>query len=275
MPTQSSERLTRNQNNLILPRMDTIYIGYDWREHQAVRVLIDSIYRHASRPINVVTLNQNALRRAGLYRRTPALNSTCWGSEQTGDMRDAFDLKPFSTDFSYSRFLIPMLNQYEGYALFMDCDMYFRSDPCELFDTFGTSDGPALRCVQHNYVGGDGVKMYGCPQTSYARKNWSSFMLFNCAHSAHHNLTVDDVNTKDGSWLHRMQWLKDEDLGDLPEEWNWLDGHSPEDLEAKNVHFTTGGPWFETWKPKRPQDEYYAQEWIHLTEDQIYEACTS
>ena len=261
-----SQRLTINQNGLELPRMDTIYIGYDWREHQAVRILIDSIYRHASRPLNVVTLNQNALRRVGLFRRTPAINSTCWGPEQSSDMRDLFDGKPFSTDFSYSRFLIPMLNQYEGVALFMDCDMYFRSDPCELFDKFGStsSDAPALRCVQHQYTGEDGRKMYGCLQTSYARKNWSSFMLFNCAHPAHHNLTVDDVNTKDGNWLHRFQWLKDEEIGDLPEEWNWLDGHSPESLDAKNVHFTTGGPWFSTWVPKRPQDKVYSDEWLQL-----------
>src|SRR3989338_8939014 len=146
-------RLTVNQNGLMLPRMDTIYIGYDWREHQAVLTLINSIHQHASRPINVVTLNQNALRRIGLYRRAPALNSTCWGPHPSGDMRDLFDNKPFSTDFSYSRFLIPMLNQYEGFALFMDCDMYFRSDPCEIFDLYADPHGPALKCVQHNYVG--------------------------------------------------------------------------------------------------------------------------
>ena len=76
-----------------------------------------------------------------------------------------------------------------------------------------------------------------------------------------HNFTVDDVNTKSGRWLHNFQWLKDSEIGSMHEEWNWLDGHSPEDIEAKNVHFTTGGPWFKEWKCMRAKDGEYAAEW--------------
>ncbi|WP_145209036.1 hypothetical protein [Planctomycetes bacterium TBK1r] len=256
--------------------MDTIYIGYDPREHVAVRVLMESIERHASRPINVVTLNVMGLRRSGLYRRTPHVDSTCWGNPPSKDMVDAFDGRPFSTDFSFTRFLVPFLNQLEGFAVFMDCDMYFRKDPCLLFDEFAKQDGPAIHCVQHQYDGGGQErKMYGCLQTSYSRKNWSSFVLYNCGHPAHHMLTVDDVNTKPGRWLHNFQWLPDDEIGALPDQWNWLDGHSDESTDPANVHFTTGGPWFgeeaglgyDTWKPKREIDARYSQEWLELARE--------
>ena len=87
-------------------------------------------------------------------------------------------------------------------------------------------------------------------QEPYRRKNWSSLIMFNCAHDAHKSLTIDDVNTRMGRWLHGFEWLPDKeaDIGKIPEEWNWLDGHSDTKLEAKNVHFTTGGPWFENWQ---------------------------
>lgn len=266
-------RIVKNVNGQLLKRLDTIYIGHDPREHRAVEVLIDSIERHASRPINVVTLNALALRRVGLYRRTPHVDSTCWGRPPGKDMIDAFDGRPFSTDFSFTRFLIPALNQYEGFALFMDCDMYFRTDPCLLFDEYARLDGPAVWCVKHQYDGGGAErKMYGCVQQAYSRKNWSSFVMWNCGHEANFNLTVDDVNTKPGRWLHNFQWLPDEQIGSLPPAWNWLDGHSDESIQPYNVHFTTGGPWFtaeaglgyDTWKPKREIDAQYCREWLEL-----------
>lgn len=276
-------RKVLNQNGNLVSRLDTIYIGYDSREQLAVNVLIDSIERNASRPLNVVTINELSARRTGLYRRAPDVSSTSWSSEKPGDMMDAFDKKPFSTEFSFSRFLVPFLNQLEGFALFMDCDMYFRSDPCELFDSFADPGGPAVWCVKHGYDDGgstinddkfgygEGRKMYGCPQTKYSRKNWSSFVLWNCAHESNRNLTVDDVNTKSGSWLHKFSWLQDDEIGALPDKWNWLDGHSSEDIDPANVHFTTGGPWFgETgWKPLREIDEKYANEWVSLSNNLV------
>lgn len=179
--------------------------------------------------------------------------------------RDLFDRKHFSTDFSFSRFLVPFLNRLEGWALFMDCDMYFRSDPIELFEKYNDPD-VALYCVKHDYAPTEPIKMYGNPQTRYPKKNWSSFVLWNCAHKAHEFLTVDDVNTKSGTWLHNFMWVEEKDIGALPEAWNWLDGHTPENVDAKNVHFTRGGPWFRglAWEPLRDQDELYAQEWEAL-----------
>ena len=181
-------------------------------------------------------------------------------------MRDSVDKKPFSTQFSFNRFLIPFLNQHEGWALFMDCDMYFRSNPYELFEKY-CDPSKAIYVVKHNQKEKEGNKMYGCPQTSYSRKNWSSFILFNCSHSSHKNLTVDDVITKSGHWLHNFKWLKDEEIGRLPQEWNWLDSSSDPNIEAKNCHFTTGGPWFSQWKAQRPIDKKYADEWLVLSSE--------
>jgi hypothetical protein len=94
-------------------------------------------------------------------------------------------------------------------------------------------------------------------------------VLWNCGHLAHDNLTVDDVSTKDGTWLHNFMWVEEQDIGELPEEWNWLDGHSSTKIEAKNVHFTRGGPWFRgaVWEPLTEQDEIYATEWESLRDE--------
>lgn len=263
--------IIKNINGNKIKKLNTIYIGYDFREHLAVQVLIDSIERHASKRINVITINIENLRRTGLYRRAPDINSTCWGNNKSNNMIDSSDKRPFSTEFSFSRFLVPHLNQYEGFALFMDCDMYFKSDPCEIFNKYATEDAPPVRVVKHTYEGYNGTKMYGCHQVKYSKKNWSSFVLWNCSHPSNFNLTVDDINTKSGNWLHNFKWLNDDnEIGGLSEEWNWLDGYSNENIEPKNVHFTTGGPWFDIWKPKRDIDNKYSIEWINLSKQIKY-----
>lgn len=233
-----------------------IYIGFDAREKTAYDVLRNSIMEHNDK-FDIIPLVQTPLRRAGLYRRSARLDSI----DGNRVMVDTFDGRPFSTEFTFTRFLIPALNQYEGLALFMDSDMLVRADIEEIFETYGSNKDIALHCVKHNYNPSSTTKMDGQIQQSYNRKNWSSFMLFNCGHPANLNLSVDDANTKSGSWLHGMSWLKDEEIGSIPEEWNWLDGWSDERIVPKNVHFTTGGPWFAEWEPKRNIDAEYAGEW--------------
>ena len=212
----------------------------------------------SSKVINIITLNIDSLRHSGLYRRTPHINSTCWGEEKDNVMRDSVDKKPFSTQFSFSRFLVPFLNGHEGWALFMDCDMYFRSDPIELFEKY-IDDSKAVMVVKHNQKEKDGNKMYGCPQTSYSRKNWSSFIVFNCEHPSNKKLSVDVVNSEPGSFLHQFKWLSDDEIGSLDERWNWLEGWTSNSNKAfpYAVHYTRGGPWFDEW-----QDVEFAEEWL-------------
>ena len=236
--------------------MDTVYIGYDPREHAAYEVLKFSIEIRAKNPVRIVPLKKDALIKNGMFRR----KSNSIGNQQY----DEIDGSPFSTDFSFTRFLVPHLSMYTGLSLYMDCDMYCFGDITELFDMCRDAYYPVW-AVHHKYNVEKGVKMDGKAQEPYKRKNWSSLMMFNCEHHYNEKLTIDEINTKPGRWLHTFQWLPDKeaDIGTIPEEWNWLDGHSPEDLEAKNVHFTTGGPWFKNWGGKRNQDNKYAVEWCN------------
>jgi hypothetical protein len=84
--------------------------------------------------------------------------------------------------------------------------------------------------------------MDGQLQQKYFRKNWSSFMLFNCGHPSTKLLTVDSVNNEPGSWLHAFGWCPDDELGSLKPQWNWIDGTT--EGEPLAVHYTLGGPWF-------------------------------
>ena len=123
-------------------RQPTIYIGYDPREELAFQTLVKSLQDNSKSELNIIKLDQTALRSAGLYRRawTQEINST--------QKIDLVDNKPFSTDFSFTRFLIPHLNQYDGYAIFMDCDMLVRSDIMEVFEKY-SAPVHGLSCIWH------------------------------------------------------------------------------------------------------------------------------
>ncbi len=248
----------------------TIFIGYDPREHDAYRVLKYSILKHSSEPINVFPIDQIKLRRMGIYRRAWLLGSSekpMPKNSNDSQQVDIFDNRPYSTDFSFTRFLIPFLNRYEGWALYLDCDMYFRSDPMEIFNKY-RNNKKAIYCVKHRYKPVEKIKMYGTKQIKYPRKNWSSFVLYNCAHKSHENLTVDDVNTKSGRWLHNFKWLNDNEIGHIPITWNWLEGYSSESINPKNVHFTRGGPWFSNLKFKlRANEKKFFKEWSSLRKE--------
>jgi len=234
--------------------MNTVYIGYDPKEDTAYEVLKFTIERISGKNIRIVPLKRDILEHIGMYTRKSELIH--------GQPYDIIDGRPFSTEFSFSRFLVPALNMYQGKALFMDSDMYLRADVNELFDLCDMDYYPVY-CVHHKYEPEKTTKMDGKEQHPYRRKNWSSLMMFNCEHQLNKQLTPEVVNTQTGRWLHGFGWLPDKeaDIGRIPEEWNWLDGHSPEDMDAKNVHFTTGGPWFKDWKPRGPIEGKYAVEW--------------
>lgn len=247
---------------MLTDRTPVIYIGYDVRDHRAYDVLCASIKKHSTKEYPIVPLVEPVLRRIGLFRRTHKSYES-----NPKQKYDAFDHKPYSTDFTFTRFLVPHLNLHSGLALFMDADMFVRSDIREIFDVYGRNKEYAIQVVKHNYNPDEGTKLDGVKQTRYNRKNWSSFMLWNCDHEKNRALTVDDVNLRSGSWLHSFGWLDDDEIGSINEEWNWLDGHSPATTEAKNVHFTTGGPWFESWNTTRKIDEVYSAEWMDAEQD--------
>lgn len=231
--------------------MLTVYIGYDPREEQAYRVAAASLRRRASIPVTVHPLRLDRLEAAGLYRRPYG-----WSG---GVMWDYTSQAPCSTEFAISRFLVPIIHQ-SGPALFVDCDVVFLGDVAELLAL--ADPRYAVQVVQHQYAPAESTKMDGQPQTTYARKNWSSVMLFNTDHQANRRLRLHEINNAQGLWLHQFGWLRDAEIGALPPEWNWLVGVQPRPPSPRLAHLTLGGPWLQGWQP-REHDEI----WIDALED--------
>lgn len=220
-----------NKDNADKPPKLKIFIGYDPREDIAYEVCRYSLLKRSSIPVEITPIKQSELRGKGLYWR------------ERGKLE--------STEFSFSRFLTPHLADYEGWAMFVDCDFLYLGDIKELTDLI--DDRFAIMCVQHDYAPKETTKMDGAVQTVYPRKNWSSMVLYNCSHPKNRILTPEVVNTESGAFLHRFQWLEDDEIGEIPFVWNFLVGHNrvvegDSSTFPKAIHYTLGGPWFEAWK---------------------------
>ena len=117
----------------------------------------------------------------------------------------------------------------------------------------------AVMCVKHDVAHGDGVKMDGCVQTSYPRKNWSSVMLWNLKHMAHARLTLDEVNEARGLHLHQFYWLRDTEIGELDPTCNHLVGLLPPNESANIVHYTLGVPSMAGYEDCEHSEEWQEQ----------------
>lgn len=159
-----------------------------------------------------------------------------------------------STEFTYTRFLTPYLCDYEGLSVFMDCDFMWRSNIFELL--YFIDPSKAVSVCKHDYTPAGAVKMDGKVQTAYPRKNWSSLMVFNNEHPSTRRLSPHVVSTETGMYLHRLQWADDSEIGSIPVTYNWLQGDYPYNDNAKAVHFTNGGPWYEHMKNIEYSDEW-------------------
>lgn len=209
----------------------SIYIGWDPRETRAWSVAMSSLTRRLSDSIPAHALALPDLTVRGLYSRPT--------ERRGGRLWDVISDAPMSTEHANARFLTPHLAR-SGWALFMDGDMLVRGNVGKLFETLNSKY--AVYCVKHRHEPLAATKMDGQAQTRYARKNWSSFLIFNCEHPANAALTVELVNTLPGRDLHALCWLKDEQIGELAPEWNFLVGHSDPTIDPKVVHFTSGTP---------------------------------
>lgn len=224
-----------------------VFIGWDSRFTEPAEVLAYSIRKQASVPVLVDYLRLDELQAQRGFGRA-------WDPKQT-------------TEFTYTRFLVPWLCNYEGTALFLDNDMLCLGDVAELA-SLPMSDY-ALRCVKHDHQPVDGtLKMNGAVQTSYPRKNWSSMMLFNCDRLRLWSKEVVEAQT--GAYLHRFQDIPDDLIGELPAGWNALDSCGP---STKLVHWTSGMVWnYPDWKERRQrgnlQDEFPHQDlWLRWHDD--------
>ena len=212
--------------------MLNVYIGYDPNETVAYHVLAHSILRRASIPVSIAPLMRSQL--GALYTRARGPTE--------------------STEFSLTRFLVPALSEFRGWSLFMDCDMLCLADVAELAAAIPAATDKAVLVCQHDYVPKTERKFLDQVQTRYPRKNWSSLMLFN--NERCRALTPEYVNSASGLDLHRFRWTEDERIGSLPLEWNWLVGEYDHTPDARIVHYTLGGPYFDDYR-----DCDYAAEW--------------
>lgn len=213
-----------------------------------------SIKRRTAKTLSIKYLKHRELRESGHFARPWLIDGP------TGNFTDLIDGKPFSTEFSHTRFLVPALMDYKGWALFIDADMIFMSDISKLFSL--CDERFAVMCVKHSHIPVNVEKMDGRQQIKYHRKNWSSFMLWNCAHPANAPLTAERVNFMRGYDLHSMTWLHEGLIGALPYSYNYIAGVSPKLPPERGgmpdvIHYTDGGPWFDECK-----DVPYAGKWI-------------
>lgn len=206
--------------------MVNVYIGYDSKQIKAYDVCTKSILNYNSN-VNIIPLKKELL-----------------------NVEDSLA----STEFTYTRFLVPYLNNYKGWALYIDCDIVATIDIQSLFDLADEKYG--LMCVKHDYKPIDTVKMDSKSQSIYPRKNWSSVMLWNCGYRYNKTLTKEFIETRSASYLHRMMWLKDNEIGSLDHTWNYLVGWYKTG-NPKLIHYTEGGPWLDKYK-----DCEYSEEWF-------------
>lgn len=215
--------------------MIRIFIGYDRSESVAAYVLAHSISARASEPVSFTFLNRTQF--------------NYFYSRERGPLD--------STDFSLTRFLVPYLCDYKGFALFMDCDMLMRGDVAELWSH--SLFNKAVSVVQHDYTPAKSKKFLGQAQTKYLRKNWTSVMLFDCSQCF--VLTPQFVQRESGLNLQQLNWITDDKIGAIPKQWNYLVGEENQCAgnEAKLIHYTNGTPCFDEYANSEFADEWRAE----------------
>lgn len=227
---------------------ETIWIGYDPREEQAYTVARSSMLRRLGRSISIKTLRLGDLHMRKMYQRPIGYKD--------GRMIDLLSVRQdydgsVSTEHALARFFVPFV-ALEGWALFMDGDMLVRTDISLVFENLDPAK--AVYVVKHEHNPTSILKMDGQVQTTYTRKNWSSFTIWNCAHPSLQGLR-DMVNVAPGRDLHRFAWLADDEIGELDPRWNHLVGYS-KTSDPYVVHFTEGTPDMEGYDACE-----YADEW--------------
>ncbi len=221
-----------------------VFIGFDPVESVAWHTMTHSILARSSKPVAIIPVNLANLKDIYTRQRDPKQ----------------------SNEFSFSRFLVPYLSEYEGYAAFFDCDMMLRTDINEMFNVAKQYPGKAVYVVKHDYVPRDDIKYLNNVQYKYPKKNWSSVVLWDCSHPSNKNVTLDFVNNATPAELHRFSWLKDDEIGELNVRWNWLVGEYDEPpADVKNVHWTVGGPYFEEYK-----NVDFSEEWFEEFNEMAY-----
>lgn len=245
-----------------------IFIGYDERERMPFKVAKHSIETNTSHPVVVHKLEHRSLREQKLFTRE-------WLITKEGQYVDVLDQKPFSTQFSFSRFLVPELwrrltEPKHPLCIFVDCDFVFTKDIKllieQVLDSAATNQDAKVYCVKHDYDPQNKLKMDQMQQTRYNKKLWTSLMVFDMDRLPKDVLTPNQVNTFTGRELHQFFWLENEnEIGALPESWNFIPNHSEKNVDTISaIHYTEGGPWFEDYAQCK-----HAELWLDYYTDYI------
>tara|TARA_R100000329_G_scaffold123830_1_gene102358 strand:- start:481 stop:1137 length:657 start_codon:yes stop_codon:yes gene_type:complete len=208
-----------------------IFVGHDSRYMDATKVCMQSI-RNYYPNADITYLEKSKLKELGIYGRE--------------------DVEGESTEFSFTRFYCPMIMHYEGISIFCDNDFLWKCDIKEVLDYLG---GNAMAVVKHPEYEIQENKMDGAKNKNYPKKNWSSLMVFDNARMKS-KLSKAYLDNASPAQLHEFHFINENRIGSIPLEYNSLVGHY--DLkDAKALHYTNGGPWFEAWKETEASEEWW------------------
>ena len=207
-----------------MSKLLNVFVGFDQKEAIAYHTFVQSIIEKSSIPLSITPLAEN--------------NLDDYSEKHTDG----------TNKFTYSRFLVPYLMNFKGWAIFVDGDMVCLSDLKELKQFFDPNI--AVNVVKHDYKTKHKIKYFGQKNEDYPRKNWSSVIVWNCAHPKNKILTPDFISKRDGSFLHRFKWLDDIEIGELPKEWNWLAIEYEDRNDLSLIHYTLGTPCFKEYSDK-------------------------
>lgn len=220
--------------------MIPVFVGYDSAESIAYHTFCQSVLSRSSEPVCFTPLNLANLSK--IYQET----------------HRGIAGYPPSNAFIFSRFLVPHLCGFQGFAIFADGDMICLDDIAELWALRPLDRAVAV--VKHDYKTKAAVKYLGSPNKDYPRKNWSSVIIWNCGHYMNRVLTPEYVQQSTGSHLHRFEWLPDEQIASLPPQWNWLAEEYPHRDDVKLIHYTLGTPCFDEYRNCDYSDAWRAEE---------------
>jgi hypothetical protein len=221
--------------------MIRLFCGFDQREEPGLHVFVSSVLHHASVPVSFTPLTSQGLKQG-------------------------------SNEFTLSRFLVAKLCEFSGRAIFCDgSDMLALTDFAELDALFDPRY--AVQVVKHpEYLSLHERKYVGteleCNQSNYARKNWASVMLVNCAHPVWKGVRKFIVEAKPLNTL-QFSFLADELIGELPAAWNVLVDEAQENAGAKILHWTAGVPHFSHYASAERAEDWFAARDIAWQERRI------
>jgi hypothetical protein len=200
--------------------MIRLFCGYDTREAIGFHVFVASVLEHASVPVAITPL-------------------------------DSRGMPEGSNSFTTSRFLVPYLCGFKGWAIFADaCDMLMLGDIAQLLEH--CNPRKAAMVVPNNYRTRNPRKYIGtpmeCENRDYSMKNWASLMLINCQHPAWAGMTPHQVAKQEPLDLLQFRFCDEGDLGFLPDEWNRLVDEGQLINGAEVLHWTAGIPAFEHYR---------------------------